>query len=162
MDKAKKVAESQPQETEVSVQSETQTPANDIEAETLQENKQSENNTLPPPIPVVTYRVEMDKDAPHEERIIGFLKSRGANDFVPINDFLKSLFPLPLPGTQPEWKRQERSKYLKGLLSRMVEAGQIKIKSDHYKELGRHYYPDGQIETRYKDISNMLIEAKLA
>lgn len=113
-------------------------------------------------IPKPVYRKELDKNAPHNERIVAFIKSRGTNDFVPINDFLKSLFPLPLPGAQPEWKKQETSKYLKGLITRMVEAGEITVKNQYYQELGGPYYPDGQIETQYKTIATVLIEAKLA
>lgn len=103
----------------------------------------------------------IDPKASHEDRIMSFLESRGNSTFVRLNDFLKSLYPLPQPNQKPEWVQQHVAKALKGTLSKLATSGQIIFKDDSYLQLGKNYYHDGNPETKYRDLSSVLIEAKL-
>jgi hypothetical protein len=108
-----------------------------------------------PPKPV--YRKEADKNLPFDERIKAFLE--GKNGYVRINDFLKSLYPLPKMNEPAEWLSQGASKTMRGLLEKMKSEGRIIINGDHYKMLGRFYYEGTDQVQRHYNIGNIFIEA---
>lgn len=76
-----------------------------------------------------------------EEKINKFLDSRDAGE-VRMNDFLKSLFPIPKFNEPPLWLKQENCKMLRIVLERMYSKGEINIISESHRRLGMNYYPD--------------------
>lgn len=100
-------------------------------------------------------KVELSK----EEKIINFLESRGDGEFV-INDFLKSLYPIPTYNMPAEYLRQGESKALKGLLTKMQAEGKISFVDNSYQKLGQFYYEGGDTQTKHYNILNVKIIAK--
>lgn len=100
-------------------------------------------------------KVELSK----EEKIINFLESRGDGEFV-INDFLKSLYPIPTYNMPAEYLRQGESKALKGLLTKMQAEGKIAFVDNSYQKLGQFYYEGGDTQTKHYNILNVKIVAK--
>lgn len=94
-----------------------------------------------------------------EERIINFLESRNDGEFV-INDFLKSLYPIPTYSMPAEYLRQGESKALKGLLTKMQAEGKIAFVDNSYQKLGQFYYEGGDTQTKHYNILNVKIIAK--
>ena len=103
----------------------------------------------------------LNSNKPMDERILDFLNSRKSDDFIPINDFLKSLFPFPVKNAPPVWTRQEEVKKLKKVLIDLKENGRVVFESDRFMELGRPYYADNDPVTRYRGLADVLISAKL-
>ena len=65
---------------------------------------------LKEPEPVV--QVEESSD---EQKLLNFIDTRGISGDIRLNDFLKSLFPMPKFNEPPVWTQQNTSKYLKGI-----------------------------------------------
>jgi outer membrane biosynthesis protein TonB len=97
-----------------------------------------------------------------EERILDYLK-RGRGDFMPLNDFLKSLYPTPKFGETIQWNKQPESKRLKGLLTKLAAEKKIEISNNMHLNLGKFYYEhsDANQVTKYHSIATVNILAKL-
>jgi hypothetical protein len=91
---------------------------------------------MPPPVQQLSTD-ELTK----EQKIIQFLDSRDAGE-IKLNDFLKSLYPLPRFNEPPQWLQQSVSRQLKALLEGMQQSGDIKVINDTHRQLGAAYYPD--------------------
>jgi len=106
-----------------------------------------------PPIKII------GKDISMEQLIIDFLNGRTGE--IKMNDFLKSLFPIPAFGAPPTWNNQGASKLLKNTLDGMVREGKIKIKNDMHRRLATFYYPDNNSgKTEYHTIGSVSIIAQ--
>ena len=76
-----------------------------------------------------------------EEKITAFINSRDGGE-IKLNDFLKSLYPLPRFNEPPQWLQQAVSRQLKAILEGMKQKGEITIINDMHRQLGASYYPD--------------------
>jgi len=98
-------------------------------------------------------------DLPMEQKILNFVEIRSGD--IKMNDFLKSLFPIPAFGAPPTWNNQGASKLLKNTLDGMVREGKIKIKNDMHRRLATFYYPDNNSgKTEYHTIGSVSIIAQ--
>jgi len=97
-----------------------------------------------------------------DQKIVNFLKSRAAGQFIKINDFLKSLFPLPKNNEPIEWQKQAAMKSLRATLQNMEQTGRIQFPNTAYQQLGKAYWPDDKTGiTHYHHLGTVIIEAKL-
>jgi hypothetical protein len=97
-----------------------------------------------------------------EDKIIGFLKARNTGDFIPINDFLKSLFPAVSRNAPNPCHDQRTMKLLKMVLDRMVAEGVVIIEGNFHQRLSKHYYPDTTTGiTHYYNLDTLPLRAKL-
>ena len=71
----------------------------------------------------------------NEEKIVAFIESRTGGDTVRLNEFLKSLYPLPQRNEPPLWLNQGTSKQIKVLLSKMQADGLISIVNNTHELL---------------------------
>lgn len=95
-----------------------------------------------------------------EDKIVKFLE--GKNDFVKMNDFLKSLYPIPTMQNPAKWMQQQVSKTLKGLLDSMVKDGVIKISGDKHLQLGKPYYHGADQRQAHHNLTSIEIYGKIA
>lgn len=105
----------------------------------------------PPPVP--------EKELSREEKVLKFLT--GKKDYVKLNDFLKSLYPLPKLNEPPSWLQLGMSKELKGLLEGMQAEGKLDIADNRHNMLGKIYYEGDQQYTRHHNLSTVEIWAKI-
>jgi len=94
-----------------------------------------------------------------EEKIVNFFNSRESGT-VKMNDFLKSLYPLPKFNEPAEYLRQGRSKELKGILTKLQAEGKILLTDNNHLKLGSFYYTDGDTQTKYHNILTVTITLK--
>lgn len=100
------------------------------------------------------------EDLSMEEKIINFIDSRESGN-IKINDFLKSLYPIPNGNTPPVWVNQAKSKELRVLLDKMQHERKISIINNKHKLLGTFYYPDvTTMKTCYHNLNTVIIEIK--
>lgn len=112
--------------------------------------------------PVVKANIEpMHATASAEEKILWFLRTRGNGQYVKVNDFLKSLYPVQRGNIPPVWKQQGVLKSLQGIIRKMANSGDIVVANNRYLQLGKCYWPNGVAETHYYDLDAITIEAKL-
>lgn len=98
-----------------------------------------------------------------EEKIVGFLKGRITGSFIPVNDFLKSLYPTAGMNMPKPWHDQRTMKLLKITLDKMVSDGLIIIEGNYHQRLGKHHYPDTTtMITHYYNLDTLPLKAKLA
>lgn len=117
--------------------------------------------------PVVDVVVEkklevVSEELTDEEKIVKFLESRSGG-YVKVNDFLKSLFPLPkTPNEPPVWLMQGAAKRLRVLLEGMRLKGLIKIANNTHLLLGTFYYPDtSHMKTAHHTLNSVQIQCSL-
>jgi len=142
----------------------TETPK--VEEGVVEETPKSEEvkQTFAAPVsepPKVFYNKESDKSLSMEERIEAFMESRSKGNYIRLNDFLKSLYPIPKQNEPPAWSNQVESKKIRNLLNKMQTEGKIFILNDIHLRLGKHHYPDANtMKTEYHSLANLIIEAK--
>jgi hypothetical protein len=96
----------------------------------------------------------------NEEKIVAFIESRTGGDTVRLNEFLKSLYPLPQRNEPPLWLNQGTSKQIKVLLSKMQADGLISIVNNTHELLGKFYHAGEQQITQHRNLNNVDILAK--
>lgn len=104
----------------------------------------------------------MDKKLPHEKRIYSYLESKHTGDFVKLNDFLKSLYPIPKPNERPQWQTQGAMRKLRQDLLAMRDRGEIVFSNNNAERLGDNYHVGEQRIRKDYNIGDLIIEAKLA
>ncbi len=93
-------------------------------------------------------RPEMNPNLSKEERLNAYLENRSG--VVRMNDFLKSLYPIPKNNEPALWKNQGEMKQLRMILENMQVAGKINVVNDTHRLLGKHYYAgEGQVQTHH-------------
>lgn len=107
-------------------------------------------------------RPEADRKLPHHQRILAFIESRHTGDFIKLNDFLKSLYPLPKPNEKPAWQNQGVMRKLRQDLLAMRDRGEIVFSNMNPERLGDNYHVGEQRLRRDYNIGDLNIEAKLA
>lgn len=107
-------------------------------------------------------QAEVDSGGSPSEKILNFLKSRNSGSFVRLNDFLKSLYPMPKNNEPFEWQQQTKMKTLRAIINGMVVNRQIATSTNSYMQLGKSYWPDDSTgKTHYHHLGSLVIEAKL-
>lgn len=102
----------------------------------------------------------MKDELPMEQKITNFLNSRESGE-IKMNDFLKSLFPIPKFNEPPVWLNQGASKQLRVTLENMKKNGLINIMNDTHMKLGTFYYPDvTTLQTHYHNLNTVSIVVK--
>ncbi|HMW11465.1 MAG TPA: hypothetical protein PJ987_13595 [Bacteroidia bacterium] len=121
--------------------------------------------------PVVEYVEERQPDIIQEESkeraaddtieasILKYLDSKGEGEHL-LNDFLKSLFPIPKFNEPAIYLTQENSRYIRHVLENMQLECKINIVNDLHRKLGEHWYePETGIARRH-NLSTVKIVAK--
>lgn len=103
-----------------------------------------------------------DRRLPHEKRILSYLESRHTGDYVKLNDFLKSLYPIPKPNERPQWQTQGAMRKLRQDLLAMRDRGEIVFSNNNAERLGDNYHVGEQRIRKDYNIGDLIIEAKLA
>jgi hypothetical protein len=101
----------------------------------------------------------LEKELSNEEKIVNFLK--GKKEYEKLNDFLKSLYPLPKQNEPAAWLNRRTCKGLKTLLEDMKASGKIDIQGDAHKLLGSFYHEGQQQFTRHHNLSTVEVWAKI-
>lgn len=93
------------------------------------------------------------------QKITNFIDSRDGD--IKLNDFLKSLFPLPKNGEPPVWLQQGANRTLRGTLEGMRQRGEINILNNAHMKLGECYWPDSKTgRTEHYNLNTLPIIAK--
>jgi hypothetical protein len=121
----------------------------------------SESKIVIPEPPKPIYRKELDNNLPFDERIVAFLESRGKSGTIKLNDFLKSLYPLPKLNEPPKWNDQGEMKRLRVILDNMKSHRAIDFVNNQHSKLGQHYYEGEQQYARFHNLNTVTIEARL-
>jgi len=94
-----------------------------------------------------------------EASILKYLESKGEGEHL-LNDFLKSLYPIPKLNEPAIYLTQENSRYIRHVLENMQLECKINIVNDLHKRLGEHRYePETGIAKRH-NLSTVKIMAK--
>lgn len=94
-----------------------------------------------------------------EASILKYLDSKGEGEHL-LNDFLKSLFPIPKFNEPAIYLTQENSRYIRHVLENMQLECKINIVNDLHRKLGEHWYePETGIARRH-NLSTVKIVAK--
>jgi hypothetical protein len=93
-----------------------------------------------------------------EERIVEFLSDK--QDFVKLNDFLKSLYPVPKTNEPAQYLNLPDNKLLRKLLETMQAEGRIEIRNNAHRRLAERFYEGEQQVQRFHNLNTILIEAK--
>jgi hypothetical protein len=107
-------------------------------------------------------RPEADRKLSHEKRILAFLEGRYTGDFIKLNDFLKSLYPIQKPPMPQLWTNQGAMRKLKQDLMAMKDRGEIVFSNNNHERLGDNYHVGEERRRRDYNIGDLVIEAKLA
>ena len=107
------------------------------------------------------YLAEADTSLSFSERLDAFLAKKKGHT-LRLNDFLKSLYPLPVMGAKPRWEDQGEMKRLRVLLDIYTSEGKIEVSNNLYRELGTFYY-DGSANpvTKYHNLTTIILETKV-
>ena len=81
---------------------------------TLDEVEQVKEEVIVPQAPQEPEQTVTVEELSDEQKILNFMDTRGISGDIRLNDFLKSLFPIPKLNEPPVWTQQNTSKYLKG------------------------------------------------
>jgi len=100
------------------------------------------------------------EESSDEQKLLNFIDTRGISGDIRLNDFLKSLFPMPKLNEPPVWTQQNTSKYLKGLLDKMVREGKLVISGNTHLKLGQFYYHGDSPQTQHHTLNTVNIVAK--
>lgn len=109
--------------------------------------------------PLVIEPIEILSEDTMEEKIVKFIDSKGEGEHK-LNDFLKSLFPIPKFNEPAQYIRQENSRYLRHLLDNMQSEGKISIVNNLHQRLGEHWYEEGTGIAQRHNLNTVKIVAK--
>ena len=91
-----------------------------------------------------------------EQKILNFLEDKTGE--VRMNDFLKSLFGVPMYNEPPKWANQGASKLMRSTLQNLVQNHSVSILNDLHMRLGTFYYPDSTTgKTEYHNLNTVSI-----
>lgn len=96
-----------------------------------------------------------------QSKILEFLNQKNKEgDYVKLNDFLKSLYPLSKNNEPPKWDKQSESKKIRVVLSKMQTEGLVVFKNNQHQFLGTHYYEGVNQVQKHRNLTDTIIEAK--
>lgn len=141
-----------------------------LNPDTVEEAKESPLELAPTPLETLSPLPmngipEKIKEEPlsTDEKIVGFLKARNTGGFIPINDFLKSIYGPGMPNSPKAWYDQRTMKLLKIMIEKLVKDGIVVVEGNFHQRLGRPYDPDGTPGvTHYHNLDTLILKAKLA
>lgn len=107
------------------------------------------------------YHPESDPRLSIGNRILAYLESRKSAEFIRLNDFLKSLYPLPKPGKPAGFENVQNMRFLRMALRQLKDDGKVVFANDSFERLGKHYYNGSAPETKYHNVLSVPIEAKI-
>ena len=94
-----------------------------------------------------------------EASILKYLDSKGEGDHL-LNDFLKSLFPIPKFNEPAIYLTQENSRYIRHVLDNMQLESKISIVNNSHRKLGAHWYEEGTGVAKKHNLLTVKIVAK--
>ena len=130
-------------------------PVEEIEEEqplVVEEPKPEQKVEVVMPQPAV--KAKEPEEVPVEERIMKYIESRMGGE-VKLNDFIKSLYPMPTVGNPPAYLSQGESKKLKAILTGMVGSGLLRIKGNAHLLLGQFYHEPVDQRTCHRSIKDV-------
>jgi|ERR1700743_1344316 len=139
-------------------QSQVKTEA--VSPEISKEEKQ-ESAVIPPRVETVApIRPEVDKSKTHKERIISFVEGKRGQGTIKLNDFLKSLYPLPKGNEPQQHLEQGNLRKLRQDIRELKAEGKLNLSNDSFEQLGNPHFPDQTTgKTHYKNLTDTPIEA---
>lgn len=100
-----------------------------------------------------------DLELSMEQKIINFIESRPSGE-IRMNDFLKSMFPVPKFGEPPLWMNKGENKRLRLVLEDLQRKGYVNFISNTHLKLGQFYHDgDGQ-HTKHYNLGTINLVAK--
>lgn len=102
---------------------------------------------------------EPSTELSNEQKILNYLEGKSGE--VGLNDFLKSLFPLPKSGEPPVWLQQGSSRTLRSVLEGLQSKMLINIINNRHRLLGQSYYPDATTgKQQHHNLNTVIVVAK--
>lgn len=100
------------------------------------------------------------EDQPIEQSIIKFIEANG-NSHIKMNDFLRSLYPIPKLNEPSISLNQASSKEIRNILDKLSKEGGIEVVSNAHLHLGAPYYPDTKtMKTAYHNLNSVTLVVK--
>lgn len=99
------------------------------------------------------------EDLSMEDKILNFIDSRPDGE-IKMNDFLKSLYPLPKFNEPAVYLQQAKAKELKGVLAKLESEGKVSFVGNGHTKLGKFYYEGNDTVTKYHNILTTQIVVK--
>ena len=103
--------------------------------------------------------VERLSDDTMEASIVKYLDSKGEGEHL-LNDFIKSLFPIPKINEPAIYLTQENSRYIRHVLDNMQLESKISIVNNSHRKLGAHWYEEGTGVAKKHNLLTVKIVAK--
>jgi hypothetical protein len=96
-----------------------------------------------------------------KSKILAYLKeNKDKKGAVPLNDFLKSLWP-PAKQSEPHpYNNQGANAMLRGALSDLIQEGEIEVVNNQHLRLGENYYPTNDGKTHHHSLDSIKISAE--
>ena len=144
-------------EPEVITEVVTETP----EPEIVQDNEPPVVEYVEERIPDIIQEESKERvaDDTIEASILKYLDSKGEGDHL-LNDFLKSLFPIPKFNEPAIYLTQENSRYIRHVLDNMQLESKISIVNNSHRKLGAHWYEEGTGVAKKHNLLTVKIVAK--
>ena len=103
--------------------------------------------------------VERLSDDTMEASIVKYLDGKGEGEHL-LNDFIKSLFPIPKFNEPAIYLTQENSRYIRHVLDNMQLESKISIVNNSHRKLGAHWYEEGTGVAKKHNLLTVKIVAK--
>ena len=103
--------------------------------------------------------VERLADDTMESSIVKYLDGKGEGEHL-LNDFIKSLFPIPKFNEPAIYLTQENSRYIRHVLDNMQLESKISIVNNSHRKLGAHWYEEGTGVAKKHNLLTVKIVAK--
>jgi len=103
--------------------------------------------------------VERLADDTMEASIVKYLDGKGEGEHL-LNDFIKSLFPIPKINEPAIYLTQENSRYIRHVLDNMQLESKISIVNNSHRKLGAHWYEEGTGVAKKHNLLTVKIVAK--
>lgn len=98
-------------------------------------------------------------DLTMEQKILNFIESRQPGE-IRMNDFLKSLFPVPKFGEPPLWTQKGESKRLRIVLDELQKQRLIQVVNNMHLKLGQFYHEGESQQTKHHNLNTVTIVVK--
>lgn len=131
-----------------------------VSSEITKEEKRESAPITPKVEAVAPIRPEVDKSKTHKERIISFVEGKRGQGTIKLNDFLKSLYPLPKGNEPQQHLEQGNLRKLRQDIRELKAEGKLNLNNDSFEQLGNPHFPDQTTgRTHYKNLTDTPIEA---
>jgi len=103
--------------------------------------------------------VPISEELSMEQKILNFIESRQPGE-IRMNDFLKSLFPVPKFGEPPLWTQKGESKRLRIVLDELQKQRLIQVVNNMHLKLGQFYHEGETQQTKHHNLNTVTIVVK--